>query len=42
MVHGTMLYFTQELKNEKGKKKKTVAMVLCDISSGELLSLVQL
>ena len=22
MVHGTMLYFTQELKNEKGKKKK--------------------
>ena len=43
MVHGTMLYFTQELKNEKGKKKKkTVGMVLCDISSGWLLSLVQL
>ena len=27
---------------KKEKKKKTVAMVLCDISSGELLSLVQL
>ena len=41
MVHGTVLYFTQELKNEE-KKKKTVGMVLSDISSGQLLSCVQL